>query len=510
MSRPLRSLLLSLLLLLAWDPGFAATKSARRAEPAPSGPELVGVIGGGIAGTYARLAADLAVVLDDDSVRVLPVLGRGSVQNLRDLAAVRGIDVAFVQLDVLDALKGEPGFTDLDRRIQYIAKLHNEEFHLLVRGHVNRLSDLTGLKVNFDLADSGTALTARRVFERLGLRVEATYYDQVSALDKLKSGEISGLAYVAGKPVALFQRVRPEDDLHFLPLAYTPELQPSYLPAKLTKADYPNLIASGEEIATLAVGAALVTQAPTRKSPTPQRVTRFVEHLFERFDALRQPGRHPKWREVSLLAQAPGWTRLAAAENWLKANPDKVKAYVEPRPAAPKPEPAKPEARPEATTPQPPAKPEAPAPKPEARPEAGKTEGKPEATNGERPGAKPEARPPEPRPEPPKPEARPEPAPETAKPEARPEPRPESAKPEGKPETRPEAARPEAKPATEAPRPEPKPADKAESKPDAARPDAGTAAPAAAPGATEPRPDTPPAAPAAPAGEAPRPATTPP
>lgn len=508
MSRPLRSLLLSLLLLLAWDPGFAATKSARRAEPAPSGPELVGVIGGGIAGTYARLAADLAVVLDDDSVRVLPVLGRGSVQNLRDLVAVRGIDVAFVQLDVLDALKGEPGFTDLDRRIQYIAKLHNEEFHLLVRGHVNRLSDLTGLKVNFDLADSGTALTARRVFERLGLRVEATYYDQVSALDKLKSGEISGLAYVAGKPVALFQRVRPEDDLHFLPLAYTPELQPSYLPAKLTKADYPNLIASGEEIATLAVGAALVTQAPTRKSPTPQRVTRFVEHLFERFDALRQPGRHPKWREVSLLAQAPGWTRLAAAENWLKANPDKVKAYVEPRPPAPKPEPAKPEARPEtaATQPPPPAKPEVPAPKPEARPDAGKAEVKPETVNGERPGTKPEARPPEPRPEPPKPEARPEPAPETAKPEARPEPRPEGTRPEGKSETRPEAARPEAKPAAEAPRPEPKPADKAGTKPDA-----GTAAPAAAAGTTEPRADTPPAAvpAAAPAGEAARPATTP-
>jgi len=57
----------------------------------------VGVIPGGIDGTYVGNAADLAAVLDDGQVlRVLPVLGKGSLQNLADilyLPVLRGIDV---------------------------------------------------------------------------------------------------------------------------------------------------------------------------------------------------------------------------------------------------------------------------------------------------------------------------------------------------------------------------------------------------------------------------------
>jgi hypothetical protein len=37
-------------------------------------------------GTYVRIAADLAAVLDDgDQLRVLPMLGKGSLANLADI-----------------------------------------------------------------------------------------------------------------------------------------------------------------------------------------------------------------------------------------------------------------------------------------------------------------------------------------------------------------------------------------------------------------------------------------
>jgi len=50
----------------------------------------VGVIPGGIDGTYVGIAADLAAVLDDGQVlRVLPVLGKGSLQNLADILYLR-------------------------------------------------------------------------------------------------------------------------------------------------------------------------------------------------------------------------------------------------------------------------------------------------------------------------------------------------------------------------------------------------------------------------------------
>jgi hypothetical protein len=48
-----------------------------------------------------------------------------------------------------------------------------------------------------------------------------------------------------------------------------------------------------------------------------RRVERFVEHLFTNWDKLRQPPRHPKWRDVNLAATIPGWTRWAFADEML-------------------------------------------------------------------------------------------------------------------------------------------------------------------------------------------------
>ena len=51
-----------------------------------------------------------------------------------------------------------------------------------------------------------------------------------------------------------------------------------------------------------------------------RRIAQFVDNFFSKFDALQKPPRHPKWREVNLAAQVPGWTRFDAAEEWLQRN----------------------------------------------------------------------------------------------------------------------------------------------------------------------------------------------
>jgi hypothetical protein len=47
------------------------------------------------------------------------------------------------------------------------------------------------------------------------------------------------------------------------------------------------------------------------------RVKRFVDAFFSRFDEFLQPGRHPKWKEVNLAADVPGWERVKPAQDWL-------------------------------------------------------------------------------------------------------------------------------------------------------------------------------------------------
>lgn len=280
----------------------------------------VTLVSGGISGTYAQFAADLSAVLDDDELRVLPVLGKGSEQNIRDLLYLRGVDIAIVQADVMDYLKGQPGYGDLNQKIHYITKLYNEELHVLVKGAGKSLADLAGEKINIDVQGSGTAITAALVFDALGVEAELTRYNQELALAKLKQGEIAALVYVVGKPAPLFQGIVPEDDLHFVPIRYTPALGNSYLPTRLSHADYPTLIAPEEDIATIAVGSLLAVYNWRENSLRRRRVSRFVERFFSNFEQLQEPFRHAKWRDVSLSAAIPGWTRFQAAQDWLEAN----------------------------------------------------------------------------------------------------------------------------------------------------------------------------------------------
>lgn len=285
----------------------------------------VGVITGGVDGTYIRIASDLASVLDDgdtiddgDSVRVLPVIGRGSVQNIADILYLRGIDIGIVQSDVLTFVRRQNLHPDLDRRIAYITKLYNEEVQILAGRGIERLEDLAGREVNIGLGGSGTAMTASLVFDTLNIPIVPVHYDEPLALEKVRTGEIAALMFVAGKPTRLFRDLTPEDGVHFLAVPYTPELLETYLPSRLTTDDYPQLIPSGQEVDTVAVGAVMAVYNWAPKTERYEKVARFVDAFFSHFGEFQQPPRHAKWREVNLNATVPGWTRFTAAEEWLR------------------------------------------------------------------------------------------------------------------------------------------------------------------------------------------------
>jgi len=303
------------------DPAQPAARNATGAaavrERANAG--VVGLVSGGVEGTYIRIAADLAAVLDGPELRILPIVGKGSVQNTLDVMYLRGVDVGIVQSDVLAYLRRERPVAGVEKSMQYIAKLYNEELHLLAGPQAARLADLAGKKVNVDVKGSGTFITASLVFEKLGVAVEVTHYDQALALEKLRSGEIAALAYVAGRPTRLFRDLKADQGLHFLAVPATDALLDTYLPASLAAADYPGLIAEGGSVETIAVGAVMAVYAWPSGSDRHQKVGRFVDAFFSRFPEFLQAPRHAKWKEVNLAAKVPGWSRFSAAESWLAA-----------------------------------------------------------------------------------------------------------------------------------------------------------------------------------------------
>ena len=247
--------------------GSAATKQALNAN-------TVTLISGTIGGTYVQFGADLASVLDDgNKLRVLT----------------------------------------------YVTKLYNEEMYVIASKSVRSLSELNGKKVSVDLPNGGTFVTAAIVFERLGLKPNFVYIEQRIAMEKMKQGEIDAVIAVGGKPyksVSAFSDPR----FHLVPVNYAKPLQGDYLPATLTAKDYPNLIAEGEQVDTIAVPAVLAAYNWAPNTDRYRKLSQFVDAFFTKFPTFQNPPFHPKWKEVSLSAPLPDWQRLPVAEQWLKTH----------------------------------------------------------------------------------------------------------------------------------------------------------------------------------------------
>jgi TRAP transporter TAXI family solute receptor len=271
-------------------------------------------------GLSPRMAADIADLLDDGATRrVVPVIGEGSLQNLFDLEALRGIDLAIVQTDVLDYARQQHLVPGIDR-LTYIARLYNEDFHLLAGPGIKTVRDLAGKKVNFGPQGGGTGVTAARIFATLGIAVVPINDPTREALVRLEGGKIAALAFVSAAPAPIFRAVSRAAGLHFLSIPAQSALLSAYAPTRLTAKDYPLLIAPGQPVDTVAVGTVLLAADLAVGTPRYRNLVNFVDAFFTQFQSLLGPGYQPKWREVNLAAVLPGWTRFPPARQWLMRN----------------------------------------------------------------------------------------------------------------------------------------------------------------------------------------------
>ena len=291
--------------------GSAQTKQALNAN-------TVTLITGTIGGTYVQIGADLASVLDDgNKLRVLPIVGRGSVQSVADILFLQGVDVGIVRSDTLDYLEKKGFAKDIKRQFTFVTKLYNEEMTIIAPKSVRTLKDLEGKKVSVDLPNGGTFVTALTVAERIGLKADFAYIEQRIAMEKLKKGELDGVIVVGGKPYKSVSTFQNDGRFHLVTVDYDRPLQGDYLPASLTAKDYPNLIAEGETVDTIAVPAVLAAYNWAPGSERYRKLSQFVDAFFSKFPTLQNPPFHPKWKEVSLAAPLAGWTRLPYAQQWL-------------------------------------------------------------------------------------------------------------------------------------------------------------------------------------------------
>jgi TRAP-type uncharacterized transport system substrate-binding protein len=306
-------------------------QDTRRAVPAESvlrqqiNEGTVGLAGGLLEGAPIRLATEISRVVNDGAnLHVLPIVTRGPTENVNDLLYLKGVDMAIIASDSLEEYKSQ--VPDIHRRLAYILNLFPSEVHVFVRPEIKSLRDLVGKKVNFNTQGTAAAFTGPLVFSRLGLEVNKTFIAHPVAMEQMKNpdSDMAAVFFITSKPIDPFLKGKWDPGFKFLPVPYDARFEDYYLPATLDSTDYPNLVASGERIETIAAPTILATYNWQEKSDRYRRVARFVENLFGRIDKLQAVGFDAKWKDLNLNAKAPGLARFKAAKDWLDANVPKV------------------------------------------------------------------------------------------------------------------------------------------------------------------------------------------
>jgi TRAP-type uncharacterized transport system substrate-binding protein len=296
-----------------------AAQPARPSDPA-SGLDLLGVEIGGSNGITVRLGEDLANLMDDGSTRrMVPMVGRGGLQNIADLLEGRAVDMALLQLDVLEYARSQKLFPDIENKLTYITKLNYVEFHLLARSSTTSVADLGGQIVNVGPMFGDTSVTASQLFRLLNVTLLPGNDEPGVAIEKLRRGEIGAVAFVGGKPAPLL-RMADAAGLHLVPIPLTAEVVATYIPTRLNAGDYPGLVAGDAPVDTIAVGTGLFVRPVAPGSEEYRKLAGVVDTFFTQFQTLLAPGHHGKWAEVNLSSQIPGWQRFAPADEWLKRN----------------------------------------------------------------------------------------------------------------------------------------------------------------------------------------------
>jgi TRAP transporter TAXI family solute receptor len=280
------------------------------------------IMSGGLQSTNLAITHQLSEALGDgDDLRIVPMVGAGGARNIRDVRFMKGIDLAITETSLLARLRQSAEIGPLDDKIVYLAKLFNEELHIVVRADsgLAGIDDLKGRTVSLGEAGSGTQLIAHDVLDRLGIAVHEVNMAAIDAIERMDTGEIDAVAVIGGKPIpAVAQR----SGLRLIAVPFAKPLRDEFLPAALTSEDYPGLVEPGRRVDTVAVGTVLIAYNWAKDTDQYKKIRKFVGAFFPQIAKLQAAPNHPKWREVNLAATLPGWPRFAAAETWLALRKD--------------------------------------------------------------------------------------------------------------------------------------------------------------------------------------------
>ncbi|MGI9386111.1 MAG: TAXI family TRAP transporter solute-binding subunit, partial [Methyloligellaceae bacterium] len=117
------------------------------------------------------LVSEMADVIGGSKdLRVLPVIGFGTIQNVRDLLQLKSIDIGLVHSDVFTYLQQRNLYPTAQEKLRYIVNLNDELFHIVAHANIRDVKQLAGRKVIVAKPGSGSEMSAHTLFTILGIK----------------------------------------------------------------------------------------------------------------------------------------------------------------------------------------------------------------------------------------------------------------------------------------------------------------------------------------------------
>ncbi|MEL7544435.1 MAG: TAXI family TRAP transporter solute-binding subunit, partial [Pseudomonadota bacterium] len=189
-----------------------------------------------------RLITQLIREIDEPGkIRVLPIVGYGQEENIRDLLHLRGVEFSVVNSDILAHLEQEGRLPKAKEKLRMVMPLIQKAVIVVASKDVGSIEALGGKSVATGGAGSQERITARTLFNVLGVAPTFTTGTGESVLTAVEQGASSAGVLLTHEPEELIRRIAENPDLKILDVPWSEKVGAVYDKAIISAVGAPQL-----------------------------------------------------------------------------------------------------------------------------------------------------------------------------------------------------------------------------------------------------------------------------
>jgi len=222
-------------------------------------------------------AATLARAMDhEQGLRILPVIGHGSLQSMQDLQSFSSLNAALISADTLAYAKMQKLLGNDDGKFTYVSAIKPLPIVLIASRSIANVTALAGKKIATGPADTASFAAGELLLGAMEVPFLRVASAQEGAIDALTQGKADA-ALVLGTPANLDKL---GNGYHVLTLVLPTELESTYEKISLSSSDAPGLITGNQQIDSVSTDLILAVNEANLSADQSKALKTFESEFF--------------------------------------------------------------------------------------------------------------------------------------------------------------------------------------------------------------------------------------